>query len=336
MRTVLSAARARFAAARAARPALDHAVRAKARFDAARGDRLAGAVTYFAFLSVFPLIALAFALLGYLVGWFPGLYSEVQEGIATALPGLTGTGPGQINIDELAAAKHGAGIVGLLGLLWVGTAWIDALRESLRSIWSQPPVPDHNLVARKVVDVVVLVLFGLALLASLAVSSIGTMATAQFVDAVGLPDGAAARWGIRAAVLLLGSASSALLVGVLFWRLSGMRIPRRRLVAGAWLGGLAFESLKLLATWLLGNTMRNPVYATFSVAVGLLVWINLVSRAVLLAAAWTASAAYTDDTVGEPVKEVPDGALVLDSEAVPVDQPTSGSVLVKLRQRVAG
>lgn len=329
-----SAIGARIAAARAARPGVDHALRAKARYDAARGDRLAGAITYFAFLSVFPLIALSFAVLGYLVGWFPGLYAEVRDGIGDALPGLTGDAPGQINIDQLAGARESAGLLGLLGLLWIGTAWVDALRESLRSMWSQPPVPAHNVVVRKGIDVVVLVLLGLAVLGSLAISSGATLATDQIVEVLGLPDAGAARWGVRLAALGVGVASSALLIGVVFWRLSGMRIPRFRLFEGALLGGIAFEALKTFATYLLSNTMRNPVYATFSVAVGLLVWINLVSRAVLIAAAWTASEPYSDATVGEPRSGEPEAETVLDSEAVPLDEPAPAGALARLRQRV--
>lgn len=294
---------ARLEAARAARPAVDHLLRARNRFEEARGTRLAGAVTYFAFLSVFPLIALAFAVLGYLVGAFPEIYVEVREAIADALPGLTGDQPGQINIDQLAEARESAGLIGLVGLLWIGTAWVDALRESLRLIWGQPAVPAQNVVARKGFDVLVLILLGLGVLATVAVSAVATMATGQIVDALGLPDDGLARSGVRLAAIAVGVATSALLIGVVFWRLSGMHIPRARLIEGALLGGVAFEALKMLATYLLANTMRNPVYATFSVAVGLLVWINLVSRAVLFAAAWTASAPYNDATVGRPRSE---------------------------------
>jgi membrane protein len=35
--------------------------------------------------------------------------------------------------------------------------------------------------------------------------------------------------------------------------------------------------------------MRNPAYVTFSVAVGLLVWINFVNQVTLFCAAWTAT-----------------------------------------------
>ena len=50
--------KALFARARDARPGLDHLVRAYQRYSAAAGDRQAAAVTFFGFLSFFPLLAL--------------------------------------------------------------------------------------------------------------------------------------------------------------------------------------------------------------------------------------------------------------------------------------
>ena len=50
------------------RPLLDHLVRAVQRYQADTGDRLAAAVTYYWFLSLFPIVLLAIALLGYVYG----------------------------------------------------------------------------------------------------------------------------------------------------------------------------------------------------------------------------------------------------------------------------
>jgi membrane protein len=59
------------------------------------------------------------------------------------------------------------------------------------------------------------------------------------------------------------------------------------------LGAVGFEALKLLATFLIARTTSNPVYATFGVIVGLLVWINFVSKLMMFAAAWTATQPYS-------------------------------------------
>ena len=286
--------KAHLALACARRPQLDHAVRAYKRYERRRGVRQAGSVTYFAFLSLFPLIALGFACLGYVIEWFPEADDDIQRGIADALPGLVGSDPGQINVDQIADAKTGVGLLGLAGMFWVGTAWVDALRESVRSMFGQDPEGGGNLLVKKLQDVVVLVALGVSLAASVALSSTVTSATGLVVDVLHISDGQAVTWALRAVAVAMAVCSSAALVAVIFWRLSGVRIPRRRLLQGALLGGVAFEALKLFATYLVGHTMDNPVYATFAVAVGLLVWINFVSRVTLLAAAWTATEPYND------------------------------------------
>lgn len=98
-----------------------HLVRAFSRYQSDTGDRLAAAVTYFG-LSFFPLIALAFAVLGYLVAYQPTIRDQVTSQLTQNFPGLIG-GPNGINVDQIAAAKAGAGIIGLLGLLYSGLGW---------------------------------------------------------------------------------------------------------------------------------------------------------------------------------------------------------------------
>jgi membrane protein len=89
----------------------------------------------------------------------------------------------------------------------------------------------------------------------------------------------------------------------MFVGMAGIRIPRRALRRGALVAAVGYEVLKIFATLLLGHTVRNPVYASFSFTVGLLVWINLVTRMTLFAAAWTAT--YTPEAPsvvpGEPI-----------------------------------
>ena len=50
----------------------------------------AGAVTYFAFLSFFPILALAFFVVGYIARYFPDAQSNLVDGIEQVLPGMIG------------------------------------------------------------------------------------------------------------------------------------------------------------------------------------------------------------------------------------------------------
>jgi membrane protein len=108
------------------------------------------------------------------------------------------------------------------------------------------------------------------------------------LDALGSSN-AGVEWAVRISAVAIAIAGSTVLFAVMFAGLCGTGVPRRDLLRGSGLAAGGFEMLKVFATLLLGHTMRNPVYATFSVAIGLLVWINFVSQLTLFAGAWTAT-----------------------------------------------
>src|SRR4051812_328324 len=113
-------------------PILGHVLRMNKHYGKVRGASLAGAVTYFGFLSFFPLIALAFSVVGFIAdAGGPAAQAKIEDALHEAFPSLIGSGPGQINVDTIANAKAGAGIIGILGLLYAGLGWLDALREAL-------------------------------------------------------------------------------------------------------------------------------------------------------------------------------------------------------------
>jgi membrane protein len=71
--------------------------------------------------------------------------------------------------------------------------------------------------------------------------------------------------------------------------LAGIRPPWRDLRQGALIAGVGLGVVRVLGTSVVsGSVGSNPVLASFAVIVVLLLWLNLVARIVLLAAAWTA------------------------------------------------
>ena len=289
---VLGRLRERLRAARGRRPALDHAVRAYDRHSEVLGGQVAAAITFYGFLSFFPLTALAFAVVGYVGAAYPEVRDSISAAVEDAFPSLVGTGRGQINVDDVVSAKTGAGIIGLVGLLYAGLGWIDALRVGLRRIFGtvHEPLP---LVRKKGGDVLVLLLLGAAVLVSAVVSTMATEATSYALGLAGLDHSGLAAVVLRVLAVTLALALDSALLAILFTRLPGVQLGWRQLRSGALLGASGLEVLKLFGTYLLSRTTNNPVYATFGVVVGLLVWINLVSRLVVFAAAWTATQPYS-------------------------------------------
>src|SRR4051794_1474809 len=275
---------------RARRPFVDHMVRAFSRYQADGGDRLAASVTYFGFLSFFPLIALAFSIAGFVVDAYPDAQRELAEQINSFLPGLSD----KLDVTTIGNAKVATGIIGLAGLLFAGLGWIDALREAIRTIWHHN-VKAGNFVVKKLVDIAVLGGLGLTLLLSVIVTGVSSAAMTWFLDLLNLEDSSPARVGLRIVGIALALLVDLAVFVYLFTRLPRLNTPLKRVLKGALLGAVGLEILKVVGSILVSRTTNNPVYGAFAVVVGLLIWINLVSRFVLFTAAWTVTAPYDTD-----------------------------------------
>lgn len=285
MRGQVRRLRSRFAA-------VDHAVRAIDRNSEVLGSQIAAAVTYFGFLSFFPLLAIAFAAVGYISAVYPAAQDNVTQAIQDAFPSLIGTREGQINVQDIIDAKAGAGLIGLVGLLYSGLGWLDALRDGLKRVFGTLDVT-VSFIKKKLTDIAVLVALGVSLLLSLAVSSTATAATTLVLSAVGLDKSMVALVVLKVLTVAVALLGDTVIFGILLSRLSGAHLPFRQVRSGALLAAIGFEVLKLLGTFLIGKTTSNPIYATFGVVVGLLVWMNFMSKLLMFAAAWTVTQPYS-------------------------------------------
>lgn len=285
LKALLSRARARV-------PLLDHLLRAGKRYKADNGDRLAAGVTYFWFLSLFPILLLAISILGYALG--ADAEQRVVNGLGDALPpGLAET-LGQTLRD----AKGPAGIIGVVGLLFAGLGWVDALREALRTMWHQN-VAAGNIIVKKLRDIVVLLGLFVVIGASVAVTGFVTSFSDQVLHAVNLESGPLTTAFTRILGYALALAADTALFLYLFIRLSRAKAPIRSVLDGAIFGAVGFEILKVVGGIYVARTTSKgeATYGTFAVVVGLLLFLYLASRLILFSAVFAVTAAGDSDTV---------------------------------------
>lgn len=287
----MASPKAVLARAREKRPALDHLIRAFQRYQADAGDRQAAAVTFFGFLSFFPILALAASILSYALG---------DDAIGTVVNQVNSYAPGlaeQLELDTILRDNQkagAAGLIGLVGLLYSGLGWVDALREAIRAIWHHN-VKAGNFLVKKAKDVVILLGLGVTVLLSVGISAATGAFTDVALDLVDLEQGFVATATAKVVGVALGLLTSTGLFLFLFWRLPKVQSPFRRVVKGALLAAVLFEVLKRVGALYIERTTENPLYGSFAVVVGLLVWINIVSRMLLICAAWTVTAPYDSD-----------------------------------------
>ena len=103
---VLDTVKQRVADLRERRPVVDHLVRAVEHYGQVNGSALAAAVTYFAFLSFFPILALAFAIFGQVTKVYEDAQDTLVDAANSVLPGLVG-GDSGVPLDTLQAAARG-------------------------------------------------------------------------------------------------------------------------------------------------------------------------------------------------------------------------------------
>ena len=272
-------------------PWLDHVLRMVEHYGAVNGNGQAGAVTFFGFLSFFPILALAFFVIGLLAHLYPEVKGQMVHEIGTFLPGVIGPGKGEISLKTMEGYSGRVGLIGLAALLYSGLGWLSGLRQALEVMFVVPRREQPNFIVGKLLDLGTLALIGLTLLLSVVLSGAVTGFTGAILGWVGVDSSAvvpAVLLGVLARLLAI-AASTVLLLAMFKLLVVDPHCPPRSLLSGAVLGAFGFEALKLAAGLLLAQTKGNPAFQAFGVALILLVWINYFSRLVMYAAAW----AYT-------------------------------------------
>ncbi len=291
---------ARAASYAVARPLLARLWRTAARYVEARISRLGAFLTYYGFLAVFPLAALGFAILGMLSRYIPQL-DDAVVGSLDDQSGALGLSP-QI-LDQLQRAAVGLGVISLCFFLYAGVRFIEALREALFLVSGGEP-PKGAIVRRVLADLGLLALLGVVLLGSIVLSTITSTSANWLTEWLNLGQ---ADLLLRVGALAVSVLATTVVLMLIMTRLARHSIPWRHLIPGAIIGALGLEVLRLGATYIVARSLSNPIYGVFAVTIGLLIWINLTAKWVLVVATWVAVA--DDPGLGEPFLPSPPGSI---------------------------
>ena len=276
--------------------------RANARLGRARGTVLAAGIAFYGFFSLFPLLAIGFAVLGWIARGNEQLQRDVVAYLQDALPvqGVFGSGAGAlVDPSELVDTVTSepvlgwAGLIAVGALLFTGLGWLSALRGGIRSVFLLPPLP-VDIVRAKLMDLAVAPTLGLLVVASAVASVTANTLTEQLLGLVGLQESVVGSLTTRLVVVLTVGVLDAVLFVLLYRVLAHAGLPWRQLVSGAVLAAVLVGLLKLFAGVLLDGAADRPVLAAFAVPVALLVWLNLTGRATLFGAAYAAVGAVPD------------------------------------------
>jgi membrane protein len=263
------------------------------RYGELKGNQLAAAFTLSAFLSLFPLLLVGVAVLGYVAHGDPGLADRFVDNL-----GLTGEAA-RIVTDAIAAAersRQAASIVGLLGLAWSGLGLVDALQNAYDSVWQ---VEGRGL-KDKAVGIFWLMGAVLLFVASAAVTTILRW----------LP-GVLAPAGVLVTILVS--------LGLWLWTarvLPNRKLPWKALLPGAILAALGLEVLKFLGAYYVPKAVASSseLYGSIGVVFAVLAWLLFFGRLVVYSAVLNVVLYEEHEGTREVTIEVPD---------VKVDEPVA-------------
>ena len=284
---------------------LDHLFAANESFNAHYGNHYAAAITYFSVLSLIPILMVAFAIAGIVLAGNVSLLGELQAAITKSAPGELGSTLKQV-VNAAIAARGTVGIIGLVIALYSGIGWMSNLRDALTAQWGQER-GDLPLLKTMLSDLLALIGLGIALVVSFAITIAGTGVGAFLLRLVGLAGSAWAHVLLVVLTIVLSLAANWLVFLWVIARLPREQVGLRSAMRGALFAAVGFEVLKQLATVLLKSATHSPTGAVFGSIIGLLVFANLVSRFLLLATAWTATA--RENLVTKPVPAPPPAVI---------------------------
>ncbi len=233
------------------------------RFGAVQGGALASFITLAAFLSLFPLLLVAVAVIGVLAG-----ERDIAESVIRQLS-LRDQAAELVRstLNTASSSKSSASVVGVAGLLWSGLGLVATLETAFDAVWQSE--------GRGLKDKA----FALLWLVGATVLLVGSVA-------------ATAAAGFLPGFLTWLSLLPTLLIDVALWlwtfsALTGRRgLPWRAHLPGAILGAVGFEVLKVVGgvyvPRLVGSS--SALYGSLGVVFALIAWLALFGRLCVYAA----------------------------------------------------
>ncbi|MBA2730060.1 MAG: YihY/virulence factor BrkB family protein, partial [Euzebyaceae bacterium] len=236
-----------------------------------QGTYLAALITYYGFLSLFPLLLLLASVLGFVLQGNPELQQRILDSTLSQFP---------IIGDELSDPQglRGSGIalvVGGLVAIYGALGVAQALQNAMNIAWAVPRHRRPNPLRMRMRSMRIIATAGLAVMLTTVLSALGGSASAFGAD---LSNGVALAAMVSA--VLVNAA-----VFVLAFRIStAQQLTVREVAPGALLAAVLWQLLQLSGTAYLGSVFKGAgtTYGVFALVLGLLAWIFFAAAALVL------------------------------------------------------
>jgi YihY family inner membrane protein len=232
------------------------------------GGYLAALITYYAFVSLFPLLLILTTVLGIVLAGHPGLQHRIETSALSQFPVIG---------DDLGQPRRIGGgaaglVIGIAGALYGGLGVAQATQYAMNTVWAVPRNNRPNPVKARARSLLILATVGVAVLGTTALSALGTTSAGSL--------GTLLRIGLVAVAVTINTA-----VCVFVFRLA----PARRLsfadiLPGAFGAALSWQVLQTFGVAYVTHVIKHAsaTNSVFAVVLGLLAFLYLTAVATIL------------------------------------------------------
>jgi YihY family inner membrane protein len=235
------------------------------------GTYLAALLTYYGFVSFFPLLLLFSTVLGFVVQGNPHLQDQLLHSALQQFPVI---GP------QLRAPQHLGGgvtglVVGLLVAIYGGLGIAQAVQYAMNTAWSVPRHRRPNPLAARGRSLLLLCTGGVAVIGTGILSALGSSADAY---------GATFDLGAQIALTVVAVVINAIVFVLAFKLATPRRLTVRQVVPGALAAAVAWQLLQSFGGRYVGHVVKgaSALNAVFALVLGLLAFLYLASLAFVL------------------------------------------------------
>ncbi|MFQ5613640.1 MAG: YihY/virulence factor BrkB family protein [Anaerolineae bacterium] len=256
-----------------------HFIAAYKAFVADHCSRMAAAMSFYALLSIFPMLLLVISAASYALtnGWFSGVDAEqyVLGLVNQVFPASSNFVANSLRVAQ--ARRDSVGLLGLLALWWSASGFFVQVDAAIDTIWKTE--------ARRAGWLKRLLAFGVVL------AMTGLLLVLMFANALlevirGLVLATSGEFGLIPLVQTLGSIIFTSLIFTLLFRIVPNRPVRwRDAWPGAVVGALLWEALRQILIWYITDLADySAVYGPVGSVIALLIWIYIGGQVFLFAA----------------------------------------------------
>jgi membrane protein len=237
------------------------------KFSDDQAGQLAALISYYAFVSLFPLLLVFVTILGFILQGDPSERKKVLDGTLGQFPIIRD----QLKLQPLTGSAA-ALVVGIVLSLLAGLGITNAAQHAFNRIWTVPFKHRPDFLRARLRGLAILAIFGTLMIVSTAAAGVVGATSLQALEVLG---------GVLVALI-----ANLVLFMCAFKLLTARELSWRELLPGVIFATVCWQLLEHLGGYYIEHVLKRtgPLYGVFALVLGLLGWLYLGAQLTIFAA----------------------------------------------------